>query len=80
MTYDKKVHHDKNTSSGMMPGKLAMEEKFEYFMQRTEKDLEHIRLKVDQLWGFRLMVIGGSLAISTICTIAVNLLLIYVKA
>lgn len=51
--------------------------KFQYFMDRTEKDLEHIRNKVDKLWDFRLFLIGGSFVISAICSALVSLASIY---
>jgi hypothetical protein len=43
-----------------------MDEKFEYFMKRTEQDLDHIRTRVDKLWDFRLMLLGGSAVVSII--------------
>lgn len=54
-------------------------EKFLYFMNRTEQDLNHIRGRVDKLWDFRLLLIGGSIAVSTICSIVVSLVTLYLK-
>lgn len=53
-------------------GLRSTNEKFEYFMERTEKDLDYIRGKVDQLWAFRLMIIGGSMVLSTFMTLVMN--------
>lgn len=54
-----------------------MEEKFEYFMKRTEQDLEHIRSKVDKLWEFRLMLLGGSAVVSILFSGIFHMLLAY---
>lgn len=47
------------------------EDKFEYFMDRTERDLDYIRGKLDSLIGFRWMMIGMSTAISAIVSFIV---------
>lgn len=52
-------------------------EKFEYFMERTEEDLGHIRMRVDTLWDFRMRIIGGNVAISIIVSAVVSILTIY---
>lgn len=49
-------------------------EKFEYFMGRTEKDLDYIRDKVDKLWSFRMMLMGGSIAVSAMVSLLINVL------
>jgi hypothetical protein len=53
---------------------MGMEdEKFLYFMERTEKDLEHIRTKVDALWDFKAMIIGGAAVVSIVCSALVSI-------
>jgi hypothetical protein len=54
-----------------------MKDKFEYFMERTEKDLDHIRTKVDKLWEFRLMLLGGSAVVSVLFSGIFHLASIY---
>lgn len=54
--------------------------KFEYFMKRTEQDLSHIRAKVDKLWDFRLLLIGASMTVSVVCSAVVSIASIYFKA
>lgn len=51
--------------------------KFEYFMERTEQDLAHIRQRVDTLWDYRLAQLGGALVVSAISSGAVAVLTIY---
>lgn len=51
-----------------------MEEKFLYFMERTEQDLAHIRKRVDKLWDFRLILIGGSAVVSAIVSFIVAMM------
>ena len=55
-------------------------EKFAYFMERTEKDLDHIKEKVDSLWNFRSMVFGGAVVVSLICSGLVSLVTLYFRA
>ena len=47
--------------------------KLDYFIKRTEKDLDEIKVKLDKLWSFRLMLIGGS----TVVTVMVNVVFLY---
>lgn len=51
--------------------------RFEDFMQRTEKDLDKINQKLDKLWDFRILMIGGSIVISTLSSIVACLAYLY---
>jgi len=53
------------------------DEKFSYFMDRTEKDLDHIREKVDKLWDFRMFLLGGSAVVSAIVTTILEIAFAY---
>lgn len=53
--------------------------KYDYFMKRTEQDLDHIRLKVDKLWDLRLMLIGGSFLISGLSSALVSMIYVYLE-
>lgn len=59
---------------------MSEKTKLDYFIERTEKDLDHIRAKVDKLWEFRLLLLGGSAVVSIIFTGVFNLLLAYMGA
>jgi hypothetical protein len=48
-----------------------MEEKFNYFMEETNKTLEEIKKDVKSLLGFRMMLFGGSVIISAIISYTV---------
>lgn len=52
-------------------------QKFDYFMERTEQDLNHIRERVDKLWDFKTMVIGAAILCSVVCSGLVNVAFIY---
>lgn len=52
-------------------------DKFDYFIERTEKDLAEIKTKLDKLWGFKMMLLGGSAAVSVLVTILFNALALY---
>ena len=54
-------------------------EKFNYFMQRTEKDLDDIKGKLDQLWSFRLMLLGAAMAVSTLFSVGTTLIVMFVN-
>lgn len=54
-------------------------EKFEYFMERTEQDLRHIRERVDRLWDWRLVMIGGSVSLGGLGGFLVHLLFAYLE-
>lgn len=51
-------------------------DKFDYFIERTEKDLDEIKRKLDQLWSFRLLLLGASAAISAIFSIIISALMV----
>lgn len=53
---------------------------FELFMERTDERLEHIQSRVDKLWEFRAMMIGGSIVVSVICSSVVAVAAIYFGA
>ena len=54
-----------------------IDDRFEDFMRRTEMDLEKINVKLDKLWDFRLLMIGGSIVISTLTSVGFSLAFIY---
>lgn len=54
--------------------------KFEYFVQRTEKDLDEIKLKLDRLWDLRAMLIGAATVVSVISSCLVNIAFIYLDS
>lgn len=61
-----------------------MDDKFEYFMGETNKkfdkideQFEGVNLKLDALISFRLLLIGGSLAISSVFSLVVTLLTLW---
>lgn len=65
---------------------LSTNEKFEYFMERTEKDFESLEKKferfdqkLDLLMSFRWMIIGMSLVLSTMASILVTYLSNYLN-
>lgn len=64
-----------------------MEEKFLYFMDRTERDfaemksdMAEVKSKLEQLISFRVMLIGASMAISAIGTVIFNLVYLWVRS
>jgi hypothetical protein len=56
---------------------LMSEKRFEDFMNRTEDDLKYIRDKVDTLWDFRILMIGGSIVVSTLISAGFSIAFIY---
>lgn len=56
---------------------VQFEKRFEEFMTRTEEDLKEIRTKVNSLWNFKMLVLGASLAISTLSSALISVLYIY---
>lgn len=42
------------------------EDKLDFFIRRTEKDMDEIKEKLDKLWSFRLLLLGGSTALSIV--------------
>lgn len=53
------------------------EKRFEDFVKRTENDLDHIKDRVNKLWDFRVLLLGGSFVISTLCSAAVAMISVY---
>jgi hypothetical protein len=49
------------------------DDKFEYFMGETNKRLDGIEDKLDQLITFRMMLIGASVAVSAIVSIGITI-------
>lgn len=59
-----------------------MEEKIGYLIAKTEaqdKKLDHIAGRVDQLWDFKLKSAGVILSVSTICSVIVTLLTLWLR-
>lgn len=53
------------------------EKRFEYFVERTEADLKEINRKLDSLWSFRALLLGLAMAVSSIITVSLNVVLAY---
>lgn len=58
-----------------MPPKSTLE----YFMDRTEKDLDEIKSKLDELWSFKWRLVGAAMASSFIMSIAIHGIFIYLE-
>jgi tetrahydromethanopterin S-methyltransferase subunit G len=63
-----------------------MEEKFDYFIHRTEEDMKEIKCRLDKLNGsvdtllqFKWQIIGGAAAISVVTSVLVGLLGILIR-
>lgn len=56
-----------------------MDSKFDYFIEQTNKKLDHMNNKLDQIMALKYMVIGGAGTISLIVSIVVNITMIYLK-
>lgn len=54
-------------------------DKFDYFMERTEKDLDEIKVKLEKLWEFRALLLGGTMVLSGLVTFVLNLIFIYLE-
>ena len=54
-------------------------DKFDYFMERTEKDLDHIKAKLDDLWGFKMRLMGASIVISLASSVFSYFFYLYLK-
>jgi hypothetical protein len=50
------------------------DEKFDYFIETTNDRLKNIESKLDELISFRLMLMGASLAVSSIASIIIAFL------
>lgn len=53
-----------------------MESKIQYFIERTDDRLRHMELKIDRILQFQSKVLGIVIAVSTIGTIAINLVFV----
>ncbi len=56
---------------------IQFEKRFEKFMETTENDLAEIKGKVQSLWNFKMLLMGASLAISTLSSALVSVIYIY---
>lgn len=54
-------------------------DKFDYFIERTEADLSEIKVKLDQLWSFRLMLLGAAMTISVLFSCATTFFILLFK-
>lgn len=54
-----------------------MTDKLSYFIERTDLSIDRLEAKIDKLSSFRWMIIGGSLAVSTISSVLISLAAIY---
>lgn len=52
-------------------------EKFNYFLEETNKRLDKIDEKLERLISFRVLLIGMSMAVSALITVAINVALVY---
>lgn len=57
-----------------------MDPKYEYFINQTNKKLDEIDHKLDQLISFRMMLVGGSFAVSLIASLLFNFIHLYLGA
>lgn len=48
-----------------------------YFIEETNKKFERLEGKVDQILKFKWQIIGGSLVVSVVCSLAISLAYIY---
>lgn len=55
-----------------------MDEKLNYFIDQTNKRLDAIEGKLDQLISFRVMLIGASITVSGLISIGIGVLEIWV--
>lgn len=53
------------------------EKRFEEFVDRTERDFDDIKTRLDELYGFKLKMVGASIVLSTMCSILVSVVYIY---
>lgn len=52
---------------------MTKDDKFEYFMEKTDQSLEKIEAKVDNLMSFKFMLIGAS----GLASFIINLVFLY---
>jgi hypothetical protein len=67
-------HADKNDSSMI---DQQFEKRFEEFVERTDADLAQIKYQVNSLWNFKMLILGASLAVSTLSSALISVLYIY---
>jgi hypothetical protein len=56
-----------------------MERKFDYFVEQTNHRLDKIDEKLDQLISFRVMMIGASMAVATLFSLATTLITLFLS-
>lgn len=56
---------------------VQFEKRFEEFMQRTETDLKEIKSRVNSLWNFKMLILGASLAVSTVASALISIAYLY---
>ena len=54
-----------------------MDTKFNYFMEQTNQRFDKIDDKLDQLISFRIMLIGASVAVSTIFSLVITFITLF---
>lgn len=55
------------------------EDKFDYFMKRTEADLKEIKSDVKELVSFRFKILGSATTLSILFSILTSLLVLFLK-
>ena len=53
--------------------------KFDYFIDQTNDRLSNMDSKLDKLLEFRVMLIGASVGVSLLASVAFNFLVFYIK-
>lgn len=51
----------------------------EYLAEHMADRFDKLERKVDRLWELKMMLIGGCLVISAVCSVFINILLVYLK-
>lgn len=55
----------------------AQKDKFDYFIERTDRDIGHMKERIDKLWEFKFFLLGGAAAISVLCSTLVTVIAFY---
>jgi hypothetical protein len=55
------------------------QDKLDYFIERTDKDISEIKDDVKSLLAFKWQIVSGAAIVSGIVTLAIQLVLIYLK-
>lgn len=51
----------------------------EYYIDHANERFDKLEKKVDRLWDLKMMLLGACLVVSGVCSIAVNVVLAYLK-